>query len=179
MLASSFIRRVVPASTPVLRRVAAISIVCAAVGVSTISPASAEPIITLYLVNYPSACATVQYNNNVSGTNITMYNCATSTSDKWVYITSGLYGPPACPPVGTYNCIQFQDPNNTGLCLGLPAGEGPAQLMPCYTDYADWVWSGSTLINATSYSRLFTTSASNGTQVYGQPPPPVFLYSWA
>ena len=152
-----------------MRHAAVAFAVCASmiavIGTMGVSAASAaSPIVNLYLTNDSSYCATVQGKNNVSGTDITMYTCASSGSDSWYYIGPGGTG--GCTS-GVENCYQFQDVNNTNLCLGVPGGEGLAQLMTCADAYAYWSWSGTTLVNGLSSYVLIVTATvpADGSQV--------------
>jgi hypothetical protein len=100
------------------------------VGIATAGSAFALPEITICLTNSSSYCADVKDGVNNSGQPIWLYQPRAGASDyKWfeaqVPCTSSYC---LCDGVG---CVEFEDAQNTNLCLGVSSNLTGISLIGC------------------------------------------------
>jgi len=100
----------------------------------TAGPASAFPQVTIYLTNSTSYCADVKDSRNVSGQPIWLYKCS-QAGDYHFYEVGGIN----C--VAGSNCYNFEDVQNTSLCLSATSGRTVA-LGTCNAGLSAWYRQG-------------------------------------
>jgi hypothetical protein len=110
------------------------------------------PEITICLTNSSGWCANVENNDNVSGEPVWLWS-SKGGDEHWYETTEicpsggGGSGVCTCPDVG---CIEFEDVQDTGLCLAAnSAGDIALQGcgLPWGTDEASWIQYGTHLQN--------------------------------
>jgi hypothetical protein len=152
------------------------------VGLASTTPAMAATETTISLSSSPGWCANVENHNNVSGEYIWLWSCSTGQDLKW--IKTG--GSDICSgPNPTPDCFEFQDAQNTRLCLGAPIGSGQLLvLVTCGGDRSNWYNVGSHLESG-AYGSLETIAVDNPIQNGAQlaalndPPPSGWWWSWS
>jgi hypothetical protein len=106
---------------------------------STASPASASPEVTICLKYASSYCADVKNSYDVSGQTIWLYQPSAGAKDyHWYEVPYG-----SC---GISYCYMFKDVQNTSLCLGA-SSNAYAVLTSCGIERAAWIKNGTHLRN--------------------------------
>jgi hypothetical protein len=108
----------------------AVSGLVAAVNVGIAGPASADPNITLCLTNAPAFCADVKDSNNTSGTPIWLYRPKDGAKD-YHWVVEPLDCTDATCLCPEEDCVEFEDAQNTNLCLAVTAGNTGISLIGC------------------------------------------------
>ena len=123
------------------------------VGVVTAGPASAAPEITICLTNASSFCADVKDSDNVSGQPVWLWQPKQGANDYHWYEVPVPCDDLTCACFGQ-TCVEFEDAQNTNLCLGVSSNLRGISLIGCEltgvnggTARAAWIQEGHYLVN--------------------------------
>jgi hypothetical protein len=139
--------------------VASVLLACgllAGIGVAAAGPASALPEISICLTNAPTYCADVKDANNTPGASIWLWRTSDGANDyKWlewqVPCTDSIC---ICE---ASSCLEFQDAQDPGQCLGTNQAGNAIILLGCQTlqggtPRAAWIYSNNFPNNLESWA---------------------------
>jgi hypothetical protein len=149
----------------------------------TVVPSTANAAVTVQirLTNASTYCINVTHNDHVSGETLNLWNCSTGGSGTWNLIT-GL----TCIEGQQSNCVEFQDPHKTSLCIGAPVdSDDYLTLQSCAGNNSrtSWYSEGGGHIGSGAYGSSHTMAsdgATNGSLLAAMtyPPPIGFWWTW-
>jgi hypothetical protein len=116
------------------------------------SPAMAASKVTICLKSSTSFCADVKDSKDVSGQPVWLYSASGSKDDHWLEVPVGCLVSGTCDPkCQITECVEFEDAQNTSLCLAASASNG-IELISCQkpinggTPRADWLYDSSSVL---------------------------------
>jgi hypothetical protein len=149
----------------------------AGISVVTAGPASAQAEITICLTYSSSYCADVMDSDNRSGQQIWLYQASAGAHDYHWYEIPVSCGNTSCLCLGE-SCVEFEDAQDTSLCLGVSSDLNEIQLIGCELGYggtarAAWIEDDHYLVNfflgaANGYLAV-NSPLANGKYLYPEP----------